>query len=109
MFRSSHRLHDFLIQIVFDFIILTISLTLSLFNSRHDTEPFVLMHGHEANFQICKKKIQRILTHSVQNIHMTIFIVLASTLEGKLSYEVMLVHGHIPLKVSKLYDDEEDG
>ena len=54
MFRSSRRLHDFLIQIVFNVIILTISLTLSLFHRRHDIEAFVLIHRREANFQICK-------------------------------------------------------
>ena len=54
MFRSSRRLHDFLIQIVFNVIILTISLTLGLFYRRHDIELFVLIHIREANFQICK-------------------------------------------------------
>ena len=53
MFRSSRRLHDFLIQIVFNVIILTISLTLGLFYRRHDIELFVLIHIREANFQIC--------------------------------------------------------
>ena len=44
----------FLIQIVFNFIILTISLTLRLFRRRHDIESFVSIHRHEANFQIRK-------------------------------------------------------
>ena len=47
-------LHDFLIQIVFDFIILTISLTLRLFCRRHNIESFVSNHREEANFQIRK-------------------------------------------------------
>ena len=54
MFRSSRRLHDFLIQIVFNVIILTISLTLGLLYRRHDIELIVLIRRRETNFQICK-------------------------------------------------------